>query len=81
MNRNMPPPPLHITMILNFGVMSVDANAPRSYWQLMSPVMSRVVVSGDATDAPTAVEVHPSMPLTPRLQSQRLIWELSISWA
>lgn len=30
-NRNIPPPPLHITIILNFGDISLDDSAAMSY--------------------------------------------------
>ena len=80
MNRNIPPPPLHITIILNRGLISCDERAAMSYWKLMSPDMSRVTPRYIA-EAPRAVEVQPSMPLTPRLQSERCMREQSINWA
>ncbi len=44
------------------------ANAPMSYMADMSPLTNNVVVLR-TDEAPIAVDVHPSMPLTPRLQS------------
>ena len=42
MNRNIPPPPLHNTIILNFGEIKNDDRAAISYWKLISPLISRV---------------------------------------